>query len=191
MAGALTREEIIVVLSARYGDKVRAVKPPAGGAAYVVVERQHLLPVLEFLRSAPELRFDFLSDVTAVDLLELETPEIGQRFAVIYQLCSLEKGHRFHVKTPVPEEDPRVPSAVELWQGALWGERESHDMFGIEFEGNPDMRRLLMPEDYPGFPLRKDYPLRGRGERDSFAQVRPVDDLPDDAESSEPTANGS
>jgi NADH-quinone oxidoreductase subunit C len=112
-------------------------------------------------------------DVTAVDHLLLEVPEIPERFSVVYQLASLFHGHRFQVKVPVPEDDPRLPSVMSLWRSAHWGERETHDMFGIEFDGNPDLRRLLMPENYPGFPLRKDYPLRGRGERDSFPQYRP------------------
>lgn len=182
MGTPLSRQEIIDILARRYGDKIRAVKPPGVGAEYAVVDRQHLLPVMECLKNHPDLQFDFLMDVTAVDHLQLELEAIGERFAVIYQLCSTRKGHRFQVKTPVPEDDASVPSVIQLWQGALWAERETHDMFGIEFDGNPDMRRLLMPEDFPGFPLRKDYPLRGRGERDSFPQYRP------NTESSEPSA---
>jgi NADH-quinone oxidoreductase subunit C len=103
----------------------------------------------------------------------MDVPEIGTRFAVVYELYSLEHNHRFRLKARVPEDDPRLPSAYGLWKSALWGEREAHDMFGVEFDGNPDMRRLLMPEDFPGFPLRKDYPLRGRGERDAFEPYRP------------------
>ena len=99
-----------------------------------------------------------------------EDPAIGERFASVYQLYSTGKNHRFTLKAPIPEDDPRVPSAFELWKSALWAEREAHDMYGIQFEGNPDLRRLLMPQDFPGFPLRKDYPLRGRGERDAFPQ---------------------
>jgi NADH dehydrogenase I D subunit len=108
-----------------------------------------------------------------VDHLDLDLPEIRSRFAVVYQVQSLSHGHRFELKARVPENDPIVPSVSDMWKAALWGEREAHDMFGVEFDGNPDLRRLLMPEDYPGFPLRKDYPLRGRGERDSFPKYRP------------------
>ncbi|HVR75598.1 MAG TPA: NADH-quinone oxidoreductase subunit C, partial [Planctomycetota bacterium] len=108
-----------------------------------------------------------------VDHLLLEISEVGERFAVVYQLNSLAKSHRYQVKARVPGDDPRGSSVVDLWSSALWGEREAHDMYGVIFEGNPDLRRLLMPEDYPGFPLRKDYPLRGRGERDAFPQYRP------------------
>ena len=141
---------------------------------YGVVDREHVLPILEFLRHDAELSFEMLSDVTAVDHLHLEMPEIGERFAVVYQLFSWTRQHRFTLKARVPESDPRLPSAYGLWKSALWAEREVYDMFGIEFDGNPDMRRLLMPEDFPGFPLRKDYPLRGEGERDAFPQMRTV-----------------
>ena len=160
-------------MTARFGDKVTGIKPPGNGQAFAVVDREHVRPILSFLKSEPDLAFNFLSDVTAVDHLQLELPEIRERFSVVYQLFSLEHNHRFQVKARVPEDDPRVPSVCDLWSSALWGEREVHDMFGVEFEGNPDLRRLLMPEDYPGYPLRKDYPLHGRGERDAFPQYRP------------------
>jgi NADH-quinone oxidoreductase subunit C len=190
MAPALSPQAIIDILAARYGDKITAVEQPLGGPRnnvageppyavfrgppFAVVDREHLLPVLDFLKHDAALSFEFLMDVTAVDHLLLELPEIRERFAVVYQLYSLTHNHRFRLKARVPEADPRLPSACELWKSALWAEREVHDMFGIEFEGNPDLRRLLMPEDYPGFPLRKDYPLRGRGERDAFPQYGPT-----------------
>ena len=171
---SLSSDQVIEVLVDRYGDKVMIASPP-GGERHAVIAREHILPVMEFLRDEPALRFDFLMDVTAIDHLGLELPEIGERFSVVYQLYSSAHNHRFRVKTRVPESDPVVPSAFGLWRSALWGERETYDMFGIEFDGNPDMRRLLMPEDYPGFPLRKDYPLRGKGERDAFPQYVPGD----------------
>jgi NADH-quinone oxidoreductase subunit C len=166
-------EEISASLVARFGDKVTPGRAPGSGQAFAVVDRDHVRPILAFLRDDPALAFDFLVDVTVVDHLQLDLPEIGERFAVIYILQSTRHGHRFEVKARVSEADPRAPSVSDLWKSALWGEREAHDMYGVEFEGNPDMRRLLMPEDYPGFPLRKDYPLRGRGERDAFPQYRP------------------
>ena len=173
MTTALSPIEIIDQLSLRYGDKITVVEPPGNDPRpYVVVDREHLLPILEFLRSDAACLFSFLADVTCVDHLYLDVPQIGERFASVYQLYSHEHNHRFTVKARVPENDPRCPSAVGLWKSALWGEREAHDMYGVEYEGNPDMRRLLVPEDFPGFPLRKDYPLRGRGERDAFPQYR-------------------
>jgi NADH-quinone oxidoreductase subunit C len=168
----MTGDEIVEKLRQRYGDKITPAKVPGTGQVHAIVGREHIRPVLEFLKTEPTLDFNFLIDVTAVDHLLLDLGEIGARFAVVYQLYSLRHNHRFQVKARVPEEDPVVPSAWGLWHSALWAERETHDMYGIEFDGNPDMRRLLMPEDYPGFPLRKDYPLHGRGERDAFPQVR-------------------
>ena len=189
-------EEIIERLQARYGDKVTRATVPGTGQVHAVVDREHVRPVLEYLKQDPDLDFDFLVDVTAVDHLLLELPELGTRFAVVYQLLSLGRNHRFQVKARVPEDDPVVPSACGLWHSALWAEREVHDMFGIEFDGNPDMRRLLMPEDYPGFPLRNDYPLHGRGERDAFPQVRqaapgggPRPEVPRAAPASTPAAS--
>src|SRR5688572_7205972 len=170
----LLPDEILRRLTDRFGDKVLSRKSPGSGQVFALVAREHLRPILAHLRDDPELAFDFLVDVTVVDHLQLELPEMERhRFAVIYILRSLGKNHAFEVKARVPEDDPVIPSVSDLWKSALWGERESHDMYGVEFEGNPDMRRLLMPEDYPGFPLRKDYPLRGRGERDAFPQYRP------------------
>ena len=170
----LLPDEILRRLTDRFGDKVLPRKSPGSGQTFALVAREHLRPILAHLRDDPELAFDFLVDVTVVDHLQLELPEMeGHRFAVIYILRSLGKNHAFEVKARVPEDDPVIPSVHDLWKSALWGEREAHDMYGVEFEGNPDMRRLLMPEDYPGFPLRKDYPLRGKGERDAFPQYRP------------------
>lgn len=192
MEKALRASEIIDRLVERFGEKIAVFIPPVGHARtgglvatpaeermQAVVDRDHVLAVLAHLREDAELRFDFLVDVTVIDHLLLPIPEIGERFAAVYQLRSLALGHRFTLKARVPESDPRVPSAFGLWKSALWAEREAHDMYGVEFEGNPDMRRLLMPEDYPGFPLRKDYPLRGEGERDAFPKLRNVE--PDSA----------
>ncbi len=176
MGAPLSAEQITARLRERYGDKVTGVQPAGGGPPCALVNREHLLPVMEFLKSDPALGFDFLMDVTAVDHLLLDLPEIEERFVVVYQLCSYGNNHRYRLKTQIPEDDLTAPSVFSLWQAALWGERETYDMFGIEFEGNPDMRRLLMPEDFPGFPLRKDYPLRGKGERDSFAPYVPEAD---------------
>jgi len=163
----LSPETIIEKLTARFPEKVTC----HGSAA--IIDREHVLPILRFLKEDPESDFNVLADVTVVDHGQLELPKLGERFAVVYQLYSLEKNHRFQVKVRVSEDDPTAPSVCDLWRSALWGEREAHDMYGIEFDGNPDLRRLLMPEDFPGFPLRKDYPLHGRGERDAFPQYRP------------------
>jgi len=171
MPSSLTPEQIAERLSKKFGDDITTHLPPGKNVARVAIAgRESIESVLSFLKSDPGLEFDFLVDVTAVDYLHFEEPSIPERFAIVYQLYSTTHNHRFTLKTPVPEDDAWVPSALELWGSALWAERETHDMYGIRFKGNPDMRRLLMPEDFPGFPLRKDYPLRGRGERDAFPQ---------------------
>jgi NADH-quinone oxidoreductase subunit C len=107
-----------------------------------------------------------LVDVTAVDYLEYRGAR--DRFAVIYLLASTETNERLTVKVFVNDPDPLLPSAVPLWEGAGWLEREVFDMFGIRFQGHPDLRRILMPDEFTAYPLRKDYPLRGRGERHNF-----------------------
>lgn len=137
----------------------------AVGCESVIAERDSLLPFMTFLRDDPELSFDYLVDVTAVDRLKLDE---AIRFAVVYQLYSYRHNRRFSVSVPVPEADPRIASVVSVWPGANWLEREVYDMYGIEFEGHPDLRRILMPDDFGSFPLRKDYPLHGKGERDNF-----------------------
>lgn len=113
--------------------------------------------------------YDFLVDVTAIDYLGKDTLE---RFQVVYVLRRLgAHPDQFRLHVWLGESDPTLSSVVDLWDSARWGERETHDMFGIVFEGNPDLRRLLMPEDYPTFPLLKEYPLTGRGERRQFPRV--------------------
>jgi NADH-quinone oxidoreductase subunit C len=87
---------------------------------------------------------------------------------VVYQLFSITHNDYYRVKAWVPEADPTIATASEIWRSANWGEREVYDMFGITFVGHPDLKRILMPEGYPGFPLRKDYPLTGHGERYDF-----------------------
>jgi NADH-quinone oxidoreductase subunit C len=126
--------------------------------------------VHECLRCLKErCRFDMLIDLTAVDYLNY--PGARDRFGVVYALLNVASGERVYVQTYVNEPDLRLPSVVPLWKGADWMEREVYDMFGIEFTGHPDLRRILMPDEFAAFPLRKDYPLRGRGERHNFPVI--------------------
>ena len=110
-----------------------------------------------------------LIDVTAVDYLNY--PDARDRFGVIYSLLNLGTGERVYVKAFVNDPSPSVPSVYYLWRGSDWMEREVVDMYGIQFEGHPDLRRILMPEQFTAFPLRKDYPIRGRGERHNFPVI--------------------
>lgn len=113
--------------------------------------------------------FDFLADVAGVDYLGY--PGATDRYAVVYALTNLATGERLLVKAFANDPDPALPSAVDLWAGADWMEREVYDLFGVAFEGHPDLRRILMPSEFTAHPLRKDYPLRGYGERHNFPTI--------------------
>ena len=127
-----------------------------------MVARGTLLEALRFCRDDERLACDVLMDLSAVDYLRYPGREDGPRFEVVYHLYSLRHNHRLRLNTRVEEDDAVVPSAVDLWPIADWLEREVWDMFGIRFQGHPDLRRLLLYEEFVGHPLRKDYPLRGR-----------------------------
>ena len=125
----------------------------------VVVALAQLSATLRHLRDAPDAAFDFCSDVTATDW----PPRTAARFDLLYLLYSTRHRQRVRVKVRAGETTP-VPSATEIWPAANWLEREVYDMFGVNFTGHPDRRRILMPDDWQGFPQRKDYPLEGPGE---------------------------
>jgi NADH-quinone oxidoreductase subunit C len=127
-----------------------------------VVERARVRDVLAFCRDTAALGFDVLMDLTAVDYSRFPGREDGPRFEVVYHLYSILHNHRVRVKVRVDEDDAVVPTAIPLWPIADWFEREVWDMFGIRFEGHPDLKRLLMYEEFVGHPLRKDYPINRR-----------------------------
>lgn len=135
------------------------------GQAVISVKSTDAVGMLKFLRDDAECPFDMLSDLTAVDYLRLDAPE---RYAVVYQLLSMLRNERLRVKAYVSEARPEIGTVSGLWGNANWLEREVWDLYGIRFLGHPDPRRILMPDDYEGHPLRKDYPLKGRGERSHF-----------------------
>ncbi len=131
-----------------------------------VVPTARVYGVLEFLKRSG---FDMLVEVTAVDYLEYEGAT--DRFGLVYVVLNTTTGERLIVKTFLNPPELDVPSAYPLWKSADWLEREVFDMFGIVFTGHPDLRRILMPEEFTAFPLRKDYPLKGRGERHNFPVI--------------------
>jgi NADH-quinone oxidoreductase subunit C len=144
--------QLLTLLQGRLADGVlEAVE--TRGELVVRVEPSALVAVCTMLRDDPALAFDFLMDVTAVDYLGSDP-----RFEVVYHLYSLARNHRIRLKVGVSEGSPRVPSVTPVWRGANWLERETYDMFGIQFEGNPDLRRIYLYEEFEGHPLRKDYP---------------------------------
>jgi NADH-quinone oxidoreductase subunit C len=126
------------------------------GETTVVVPREHLRRAAEFLVNDRALQFTFLSDITAVDKFPLEP-----RFELNYHLLSLEYRKRIRLKVRIPGDDPVIDSVTSIWPAANWHEREAFDLMGIRFEGHPDLTRILMPDDWEGYPLRKDYPVEG------------------------------
>ncbi|HEX8719396.1 MAG TPA: NADH-quinone oxidoreductase subunit C [Pyrinomonadaceae bacterium] len=129
----------------------------AFGELTLVVPREQVAAVCAHLKTAPGFEFDMLSDLTGVD----RGPEEEPRFEVNYHLFSTKRFHRLRLKVLVEQENPRVETVTAVWRTANWHERETFDMFGIIFEGHPDLRRILLPDDWQGHALRKDFPLRG------------------------------
>ena len=127
-----------------------------------VITPEGNVDALRFCRDEPDLGFDMLMDLTAVDYLKYPGREDGPRFDVVYHLYSVTHNHRVRLKVPVEQDAPSVPTATALWPIADWLEREVWDMYGIRFDGHPDLRRLLLYEEFVGHPLRKDYPMERR-----------------------------
>ncbi len=125
----------------------------------VTLKGEALLPICTFLREDPEYAFHFLVDVTAVDY-EDKRP----RFVVVYHLLSQERKERMRLRVPLEGENPEIETVTTVWPTANWHERETYDLFGINFLHHPDLRRILLPDSWDCHPLRKDYPLEGRGE---------------------------
>ena len=127
------------------------------GEVTVTASREHIVEICEFLKSRPGFEFDFLADLCGFD----RGPEEEPRFEVNYHLFSTKLHHRVRLKVPLHEDDAHVPTVTSVWRTANWHERETFDLFGIVFDGHPDLRRILLPDDWQGHALRKDFPLRG------------------------------
>ena len=154
-------QDIRARLSERFGPAVLASHAEHGDDT-LVVALATLPEVLRFCRDDAALRFDMLMDLTAVDYLTYPGREDAARFEVVYHLYSVPHNHRVRIKAGVDEDDPVVPTAAPVWPIANWLEREVWDMYGLRFEGHPDLRRLLLYEQFEGHPLRKDYPVSRR-----------------------------
>jgi NADH-quinone oxidoreductase subunit C len=128
------------------------------GEQTLLVNKGSVLELFKFLRDDPELDFKFLMDLTAVDYLNRK----DDRFEVVYHFYSLKHNGRLRVKIPVSEDDCSIDSIWSLWKTANWYEREVWDLYGIKFNGHPDLRRILLYEEFKGHPLRKDYPINKR-----------------------------
>jgi len=129
----------------------------ASGEVTAIVPREHIVAVCSFLKSSPDSEFDFLADLCGAD----RGPEAEPRFEVNYHLFSTTSYHRLRLKVRVNEGDVHVPTVTGVWRTANWHERETYDLFGVVFDGHPDLRRILLPDDWQGYALRKDFPLRG------------------------------
>ena len=174
----MTATEISAILEQKFGTRIKAKKLDAIDP-FVVVEPGDLLAVCGFLRDDPRLRFEFLNCISGVDYLEPDpkkAPKAGfdPHLEVVYHFSSFTHRHRFVLKIILPRwkdnkpgELPEVPSVTGLWQGANWHEREVYDLSGVWFTGHPELRRILLSEDWIGHPLRKDYefPLEYHGIR--------------------------
>lgn len=158
----------VEALRGQFGDAIQDAHVSCGDT-YVFVDRERLYEVLEWLKDTPGQQYNYLVDLTAVEHRKPEPP-----LEVVYELFSLDRNVPLRIKTGLPKDgDLEVDSVVSIWNGANWLEREVYDMFGIKFRNHPDLRRILMWETYDeGFPLRKDFPLRGRLSRSE--QVRRV-----------------
>lgn len=125
----------------------------------LVIRKKGIMEVCQFLKNDPDLAYNFLMDLTGVDYLGKDREE---RFEMVYHFYSLKHNHRVRVKAPVSEDDCCVDSIASMWEAANWAEREVWDLYGIRFNGHPDLRRILMYEPFDGHPLRKDYPVKKR-----------------------------
>ncbi len=160
-----TSAEVIDALKARFdGLEFSEFR----GQTRLVVPCRDLHDLLRFLHQ--QHAFDLLVDITCVDYLNYR--DARDRFGLVYQLAAVGTNQRLTVRVMLNEPQLTVPTVTDLWEGANWLEREVWDMFGIRFEGHPDLRRILLPEEFTAHPLRKDYPLQGRGERHNFPVLR-------------------
>ena len=147
--------EIVDRLKEKFGTELVDIYEFRGRVS-VTVRPDKITDICRYLHDDPDLYMDYLADLCGVDY-----PDRKYRFEVVYNLFSIKHRHRIRIKALLQEKDPNVDSVVPIWAGANWHEREACDMYGIVFNGHPDLRRILMPDDWEGYPLRKDYPLKG------------------------------
>jgi NADH-quinone oxidoreductase subunit C len=153
-------QQLLQAVMLAFGSKITSSKTECGDLS-VTVSNTDIAEVLKGCRDLPELAFNMLVDITAVDWMDSKP----QRFELVYQLLNIAKRRRFTVSVPLDEDSLEVPSATSLWSAANFLEREVWDMFGVRFAGHPDLRRILMYDEFVGHPLRKDYPVQGKQPR--------------------------
>src|SRR5690606_1512035 len=151
--GKISNQAVLQKLTERFGSAASIPSEPFGLLTFET-GKEHIIDVLTFLKEDPELKFNYLTDITGIHYPEKELP-IG----VIYHLHRLYNNVRVRIKVFLEERNPVIPTAVNLWKGADWMERETYDFFGIVFEGHPDLRRILNVDEMTVFPMRKEFPL--------------------------------
>jgi len=151
--GKLDNTVLFQQLHLKFGDHVKKIDEPFGLLTIETV-KDYIIDLLRFLKTDPQFQFIYLTDITAVHY-----PELERSIAVVYHLHSLVHNVRIRIKVFISGEQPEIPSATALWNGANWMERETYDFFGVQFIGHPDLRRILNVDDLPVFPMRKEYPL--------------------------------
>ena len=151
--GKITNEELLKTIQDQFADKVTVVGEPYG-LLTLEATRESIIEILSFLKNSPVLQFIYLTDITGIHYPEQEKP-IG----VIYHLHSLVNNVRVRLKVFLADGDVHIPTATTLWEGANWMERETYDFFGVQFDGHPDLRRILNVDDMTAFPMRREFPL--------------------------------
>ena len=151
----MTSEEIVKKVKTDQEEAIHSSEVNLGDSV-LFVEPERIHDIAEYLKNDPDLNFDYLSNITGADYLNEEREP---RFEVVYELHSIEKNHSIRIRVGLNEEDPTISTVSDLWKGAIYPERELFDMFGFNIEGHPNLSRLIMPEEWEGNPLRKDYPL--------------------------------
>ena len=155
-ASPQTPSQIAAALQREHADWVSEITT-ALGETTIVVPREQIVAACEFLKTTPDYEFNFLADLCGFD----RGPEEEPRLEVNYHLFSTTRHHRLRLKILLNEEDAHVPTVTMIWRTANWHERETFDLFGVIFDGHPDLRRILLPDDWQGHALREDFPLRG------------------------------
>lgn len=151
--------QITKIIEEKFPGQVLGSSSYAGQLA-ISLGKDRIAEICLFLRNEPSIKMDHLCDLTAVDY-SAYPGDTGPRFEVVYNLISTVHHHRIRLKVRVSEDDPRIASVASVWKTANWHERETFDLMGVIFEGHPDLRRILLPDDWEGHPLRKEYPLKG------------------------------
>jgi len=146
----MTTQQIIELAAAQFGPKITEARAKDKHAR-IHCAAENWREIALFLHDDPRLKLDWLSCLSGIDYAA------DQKFCVVYDLMSFDIRHRVAVKVYLPRDKPQIPSVCDLWPAANWHEREAYDMFGVEFTGHPDLRRILCCDDWEGFPLRKDY----------------------------------